>query len=84
MLLGNVVDRFVAATPVAVATRGLLERALSAPALDALFQRTAQTQYTRELLFSTCVDLMGSVVGRVQRSLHAAYTADVQRVAACR
>lgn len=80
MLLGNVFDRFVAASPVAVATRGLLERALSAPALDDLFRATADTQYTRDLLFSSCVDLMGSVVCRVHRSIHAAYTADADRV----
>jgi len=46
MLPGTVFDRFVAATPVAVATRGLLEHALLAAILDALFQRTAQTLLT--------------------------------------
>jgi IS4 transposase len=80
MLLGTVFDRFVAASPVAVATRGLLEHALSPEALDALFENTADTQYTRDLLFSTCVDLMGSVVCRVHRSINAAYTAAADRV----
>jgi hypothetical protein len=80
MLLGKVFDRFVAASPIAVATRGVLEHALSAEALDGLFQKSAQSQYTRDLLFSTCVDLMGSVVCRVHRSINAAYRADVDRV----
>src|SRR4029077_9893078 len=38
------------------------EHALSAKALDDLFERTAQSGYTRELLFSTTVDLMSLVV----------------------
>jgi hypothetical protein len=80
MLLGKVFDRFVATSPIAVATRGVLEHALSAKALDDLFVQTAQTQYTRDLLFSTCVDLMGSVVCRVHRSINAAYMADADRV----
>ena len=39
-------------------TRGTIEHALSADALNVFFEYTADKQYTRELLFSTVVDLM--------------------------
>ena len=54
-----------------------MEFALAPEALDALFTEQADHQYTRELLFSSVVDLMGVVVARVEPSVHAAY----QRVA---
>lgn len=41
--------------------------------LDALFERTAVHQYTRELLFRTLVALMSDVVLGVSRSIRAAY-----------
>jgi hypothetical protein len=75
MLLGKLFDRFIAQAPVCVAARATLEAALNPAALDALFDRTADQQYCRELLFSTCVDLMGLVVSRTHRSIHAAYQA---------
>ena len=73
MLLGKIFDRFVAQTPICVAARALLEAALNPTSLDVLFERTAVRQYERELLFSTCVDLMGLVVSRTKPSIHAAY-----------
>jgi hypothetical protein len=42
--------------------RGVLENLFNADKIDALFARTAEVQYTRELLFSSVVDLMGQVV----------------------
>src|SRR4051812_21301077 len=62
MLLGPVFERFVAKAPFAVMSRSLLERALTPEALDALFEDKANSQYTRELTFSSVVDLMGQVV----------------------
>ena len=55
--------------------RGLLERCFSAERLDGLFERNAQEQYTRNLLFSTACDLLLQVVLRVHPSPHAAYQA---------
>jgi hypothetical protein len=46
---------------------------LSADALNALYDRSAVTQYTRSLLFSNVVGLMYLVVSRVQPSINAAY-----------
>jgi hypothetical protein len=73
MLLGQVFERFVEKTPFAVMARSLLERTLPPEALDALFEDKADKQYTRELTFSSVVDLMGQVVTSAFGSVHAAY-----------
>ena len=75
MLLDPVFDRFASASPVTVMLRATLEHGLAPGPLDQLFDATARQQYTRELLFSTLVELMGSVVCRVRPSVHAAYQA---------
>lgn len=73
MLLGQVFERFMEKTPFAVMSRSLLERTLPAEALDALFEEKADTQYTRELTFSSVVDLMGQVVTSAFPSVRAAF-----------
>lgn len=80
MLFGPLFDRFATKTPVTVMLRGVLERVLNPEPLDLLFVNTAQHQYTRELLFSTTVDLMAIVACRIQPSVHAAYQEDHERV----
>ncbi|NNF96218.1 MAG: IS4/IS5 family transposase, partial [Halobacteria archaeon] len=72
-MLGKVFDRFVEKAPVAVMVRGILEWILGADALNALYDRVADKQYTRELLFSSVFQLMNLVVCRIQPSIHAAY-----------
>ena len=67
MLLGQIWERFAERTPVCVAVRALMESALNAEALDALFGQVSERQYERDLLFSTCVDLMGGLIGLPQR-----------------
>jgi hypothetical protein len=76
MLLDVVVERFVERSPMAVAVRGAFEYALDPAHLDDLFVRIAGDRDDRRLLFSTCVDLMATVVCRVKPSVHAAYQAD--------
>jgi hypothetical protein len=73
MLLGQVFERFVERTPFAVMSRSLLERTLTPEALDALFEDKADSQYTRELTFSSVVDLMGQVVTSAFPSVRAAF-----------
>jgi IS4 transposase len=75
MILGKVFERFVEQAPVSVMARAAMEHALAPEALDALFEEHTDKQYTRELLFSSVVDLMGVVVGKVAPSVHAAYQA---------
>jgi hypothetical protein len=73
MLLGEVFEKFVKESPVCVMVRGTLEHALPAKFVDELFEETAETQYTHNLLFSQIVDLLGGVVGQVHPSVNAAY-----------
>jgi IS4 transposase len=80
MLLDAVFAPFVKERPICVMARGVLERLLDADRLDTLFERTAAHQYTRELLFSSLVQLMSEVVLGVQPSVHAAYQANKEAI----
>jgi hypothetical protein len=80
MLLGKRFQAFVEGSPVSVMVRGVLERGFDPKRLDALFEKTAQFGYTRELLFSTTVRLMSEVVLGVSPSIHAAYQDDSSSV----
>jgi hypothetical protein len=53
--------------------RAVLQWILDPHHIDQLFARTAQRQYTHELLFSSLVDLMSRVVLCQEPSVHAAY-----------
>ena len=74
MLLQPFFERFTQGTPLSVMTRALLENALRPEPLDALFDRLAEQQYTRELLFSTVVETMALVACRIYKSPRAVYT----------
>ena len=74
-MLGTVFERVVEKSPISVRVRATLERVLGADRLDLWYERTAEKQYTRELLFSTVYDLMSQVVFCVQPSVRAAYLA---------
>ena len=74
-MLGNVFERFVEKSPLSVMVRASLERVLGADRLDLWYERTAQKQYTRDLLFSSIYDVMNQVVFCVQPSVRAAYQA---------
>lgn len=76
MLLPKIFERFVNGSPITVLLRGILEHALPATEIDQLFTDTAEQQYTRELLFSSVVDLMSEVVCRIRPSVHAGYQAE--------
>jgi IS4 transposase len=75
MMLGEVFQRFVQHSPISVMVRGTLERVLGAEQLNQFYERTANNQYTRELLFSTVYELMSDVVFRHRPSVRAAYQA---------
>ena len=75
MMLPKIFERFAEGSPVTVLLRGILEHALPAAEIDQLFAATAEQQYTRELLFSSVVDLMAEVVCRIRPSVHASYQA---------
>jgi IS4 transposase len=72
MLDDSILERFVETTPLTVMARMALERALDPSWVDALFEDQRERQYTRELLFSTVVELTSAVALGLQPSLHAA------------
>lgn len=75
MVLSELLDLFVAQSPVTVMVRATMENVLSAQRLDDLFARTAVRQRPSELLFSLVADLMGTVVCGIRPSMHAAFQA---------
>jgi hypothetical protein len=79
-LFGGLFKPFIAQRPVCVMARCVLENLLNPRRIDALFERTAKVQYTRELVFSSVVDLMSQVVLGLQPSIHAAYQAQAQEL----
>ena len=79
-MLGDVCERFVEKSPLSVMVRGTLERVLGPDPLDVWYERTAQKQSPRTLLFSTVYALMSPVIFRLQPSVHAAYRAQATQV----
>jgi hypothetical protein len=73
MILDAVLDKFIRQSPVTVMMRAVMENVLAPAAIDEMFERVAERQYVRELLFSSVVDLVGLVVGKVHPSINAAY-----------
>ena len=73
MIMSKVFERFVEQAPISVMARATMEHALSCSALDELFDEKAQQQYTRNLLFSSVVDVMGLAVAKIQPSVHSAF-----------
>ena len=71
--MDDILQRFVQNAPIAVMARAGLARVFATPALNELFERHAQAQYTRELTFSTLVRLMVQVAFGTHDSVHAAY-----------
>jgi hypothetical protein len=80
MALSELFRPFVEEKPLCVMARGVLERLLDPQRLDKLFERTAQRQYTRDLLFSTAVELMAQVVLGRKPAVYAAYQAMSDRI----
>ncbi len=66
MWFNPIFERFVEKSPVTVILRALMEVALDSEKLDELFEKTVQTGYTRELLFSNLVKMMTQVVCSVR------------------
>src|SRR3954469_9560289 len=54
-------------------TQALLENTLSPTTVDSLFERHAELQYTRDLLFSDVVHLMSLVVCGIRPSINSAF-----------
>ena len=72
MTFDAVLERFAARSPTTVVAKLLLDRALDPAWVDTIFEAHRERQYTRDLLFSTTVDLMSTVALGLQPSIHAA------------
>jgi hypothetical protein len=72
MALEAVMERFKKSSPLTVMVRLVPQQALSREWMEEVFERKRDKQYTRELLFSTVVDLMALVALGLKPSLHAA------------
>ena len=72
-MFSTILERFMERSPIPVIVQVLLERVLSPEKLDAWFEGTAVEQYTRDLFFSTVLELMNLVVFKTFPSVHAAY-----------
>lgn len=73
MVLGDLLERFILDAPMPVLFRLLMQRALDPDEVDRIFEEAAERQYTRELLFSSVVDLIAAVVCRIKPSVRRAY-----------
>jgi IS4 transposase len=69
----DVFERFTQGDTIPVMTQAVMENALSPRIIDQLFEDVSERQYTRELLFSSIVEVMSLVVCRIQPSINAAY-----------
>ena len=74
-MISAIFEQFVEASALSVIVRAIMERIFAPEKLDELFEQTAEKQYTRELLFSTVVELMSLVVSKIHPSVNAAYKA---------
>ncbi len=75
MWLGEIFERFIEKSPVTVMVTAMMEVVVARSKLDELFEQTAQTGYTRELLFSTLVKMMSLVVCSIHQSIGSVYKA---------
>ena len=69
----DVFERFTQGDTIPVMAQAAMENALSPRIIDQLFDDVAERQYTRDLLFSSIVEMMSLVVCRIQPSINAAY-----------
>jgi hypothetical protein len=80
MGFSNMLSRFVAKSPLSVMAQMTLENLFGTARLDGIFAEVAQQQYTRNLLFSSCADLLVEVTLFGSTSVHAAYLRNQERI----
>jgi len=84
MLLGRQFEKFIEASPVSVMVRGTLERVFDPDKLEHVFSDNAVLQYTKELTFGECVDIMSDVVFQVSPSVGAWYKKHTEELSVTR
>lgn len=76
----RILSRFIAQSPLSVLARMTLENLFGAEPINRIFEEVAQRQYTRELLFSTCADLLVEVTLFGCPSVRAAYLRNQEQI----
>src|SRR5690348_10991066 len=71
MLVEELDRRFELEAPVTVMVRATLENVLSVDGLNSLFEKYAERQSNKTLMFSTVADIMGMVACRIHPSAQA-------------
>jgi IS4 transposase len=72
LISNEVLERFAKESPITLMARLGMERALEAKWMDEMFEKESRSQYTKELLFSSTVEVMSLVVTGLRPSVHAA------------
>jgi hypothetical protein len=73
MELPKLFEPFIQQSPVPVMARGILEYALPAEQIDALFREHAVRQREDRLLFSTTIEVLALAVAGSRKSVNASY-----------
>ena len=72
-MLSEILEKFVEDSPITVMAQTLMSKIFAPENIDHLFEKYAQRQYQQDLLFSSVVDLMSTVVCGIYPSVNAAY-----------
>jgi Transposase DDE domain len=73
MEISKMLSRFVSKAPLSVTVRMVLENQFGSARINGIFEEVAQQQYTKGLMFSTCVDLLVEVTLFGCSSVNAAF-----------
>ena len=79
-MLDAILELFVVKSPSSLMLRVLMEFVLTPDKIDLIFGKNATFQCTRELLFSSLVDLISTVVCGIYQLVNAAYRASSQQL----
>jgi len=82
MVFGKMLQQVITKAPVCIMAQVALQSLMSTEQLNQLFKRTAQKQYTKNILFSTMTRLLSQVVFDNVPSLRTAYQKDPESVGA--
>lgn len=79
-MLSSVFKPFIDESPISIMARGMVERVLNPDQINTWFDSTTNAQYTKDLLFSSIVDIMTQVVCGSRPSVNAAYQASKEKI----
>ncbi|WP_029629849.1 hypothetical protein [Zavarzinella formosa] len=75
MLFDATFENYLSRRPAAVMVRAAFEHAFAPDDLNDLFERTCQTQYTRQITFGTVVSVLEAVAFRRHPSVRSSFFA---------